>query len=248
LCSTQGSFLVPGACHWTSHSWVTQTENTLQGQKGGGFSITNGLKAVADYGASIGNVVTSTVTLGHVQISAPYCGFGFASDVGTGFGYVALAALTGGAGGAADVAEGAETVEEAEAGAQAADDAAPMGGFTESGSTIHNGATATAIGDDPDTLQNLARSNGAAGHDVIVHGQMVDGEGQFIVDGNVTNPQQIADAVLSNPNYAGGPINLVTCYGGCGPAQELSEILGVPVNAGSGLVDLDPGSGLLREW
>ena len=120
LCSDSGgTFLVPGACDWTSKSWVSQTESTLQGQKGGGFSITNGLKAVADYGAAIGNVVTSTVTLGHVKISPPYCGFAWASDVGTGFGFVALAALTGGAGGAADVAGGAETVEEAEAGAQA---------------------------------------------------------------------------------------------------------------------------------
>jgi hypothetical protein len=36
LCSTQGSFLVSGACHWTSKSWVAQTETTLQSQKGGG--------------------------------------------------------------------------------------------------------------------------------------------------------------------------------------------------------------------
>jgi RHS repeat-associated protein len=136
------------------------------------------------------------------------------------------------------------------AAAEAAEsDAATMGGFTESGSTIHDSPTATAIGDDPDTLQNLARSQGAAGHDVIVHGELVDGEGQFIVDGNITNPQQIADAVLSNSDYVEGtPINLVTCYGGCGPAQELSEILGVPVNASQGLVDLDPETGLLREW
>jgi acyl-CoA synthetase (AMP-forming)/AMP-acid ligase II len=92
LCSTSGgTFLVSGACHWTSRSWVSQTESTLQGQKGGGFSITNGLKAVADYGAGIGNVVTSTVTLGHVQITAPYCGFGWASDTGTIFGTLAIA-------------------------------------------------------------------------------------------------------------------------------------------------------------
>jgi hypothetical protein len=115
LCSTQGTFLVPGACDFTSKSWVAQTEGTLQSQKGGGFSLTNGLKAVDDFGAAVGNVVTSTVTLGHLHISAPYCGFGWASDVGTGFGFVALAALTGGAGGAADVLGGAETVEEAEA-------------------------------------------------------------------------------------------------------------------------------------
>ena len=126
LCSSNGIFLVPGACDYASKSWVSQAESTLKSQEGGGFSITNGLKAVADYGAAIGSVVTSTVTLGHVKISAPYCGFGWASDVGTGFGYVALAALTGGSGGAAEVADGAETVEEAEAGAQAAEEEAPQ--------------------------------------------------------------------------------------------------------------------------
>jgi hypothetical protein len=126
LCSTQGSFLVPGACDWTSKSWVTQTENTLQGQKDGGFSITNGLKAVADYGAAIGNVVTSVATLGHVQITAPYCGFGWASDVGTIFGTLALGVLGGGAGAAGEVADGAETVGEVEAGAQAAEEEAPQ--------------------------------------------------------------------------------------------------------------------------
>jgi hypothetical protein len=120
LCSTSGgTYLVAGACDWTSRSWVSQTENTLQSQKGGGFSLTNGLKAVADYGAGIGNVVTSTVTLGHVQIAAPYCGFGFASDTGTIFGTLALGVLGGGAGAAGEVAEGTATVEEVEAGAQA---------------------------------------------------------------------------------------------------------------------------------
>jgi RHS repeat-associated protein len=131
LCSTQGSYLVPGACDWTSKSWVAQTENTLQGQKGGGFSILNGLRAVADYGAAIGNVVTSTVTLGHVQVTAPYCGFGFASDTGTIFGTLALGVLGGGAGAAGEVAEGTATVEEVEAGAQAADATVDQGASAE---------------------------------------------------------------------------------------------------------------------
>jgi hypothetical protein len=76
---------------------------------------------VADYGAAIGNVVTSTVTLGHVKIAAPYCGFGWASDVGTVFGTLALGVLGGGAGAAGEVADGTATVEEVEAGAQAAE-------------------------------------------------------------------------------------------------------------------------------
>jgi hypothetical protein len=118
-----------------------------------------------------------------------------------------------------------------------------MGGFIESGATISHSPTATAIGDDADTLQNFDRSQGVGGHDVIVHGQ----DGEFIVNGMPTNPQQIADAVSANPDYTGGPVNLVTCGGACGPAQELSEILGVDVHASPGRVDLDPSGGFLRE-
>jgi len=108
---------------------------------------------------------------------------------------------------------------------------------------VSESSTATAIGDDANTLENFARSRGAAGHDVIVHG---DTAGNFRVNGDITHPQQIADAILGNPGYDGGPINLVTCHGACGAAQELQEIMGVPVNALPGLVDLDPATGLLR--
>jgi hypothetical protein len=121
--------------------------------------------------------------------------------------------------------------------------AAPMGGFTESGATINHSVTLTAIGDDADTLQNFARSKGVNGHDVIVHGD----KAEFMIDGVTTHPQQIADAILSNPDYHGGPINLVSCGAACGSAQELSEILGVPVTAYSGRVDIDPTGGFLRE-
>jgi hypothetical protein len=163
LCSSNGIFLVPGACDFGSKSWVSQAESTLQSQEGGGFSITNGLKAVADYGAAIGNVVTSTVTLGHVKISPPYCGFAWASDVGTGFGFVALAALTGGSGGAADVADGAETVEEAEAGAQASD-----AGLFRSGSPIEGTSGPPSI----PTMENV--SSVAARSGVDLSGVSVD--------------------------------------------------------------------------
>ncbi|MCU1492252.1 MAG: hypothetical protein JWO62_16, partial [Acidimicrobiaceae bacterium] len=107
LCSDAGgTFLVPGACHWTSRSWVMQTENTLQGQKGGGFSWTNGLKAVADYGTGIANFAVSTATLGNGHVSAPYCGFGWASDVG--YWYAAGATFVLG-GAEADAANATET-------------------------------------------------------------------------------------------------------------------------------------------
>jgi len=119
LCTIAGEGqLYAGPCATTGAEAIA-AERGIQAQAQGGFSITNGLKAVADYGAAIGNVVTSTVTLGHVHVAAPYCGFGWASDVGNVFGFVALAVLGGGAGGAAEVSAGAETVAEAEAGAQA---------------------------------------------------------------------------------------------------------------------------------
>ncbi|MFF8428281.1 putative T7SS-secreted protein [Streptomyces sp. NPDC016566] len=125
-------------------------------------------------------------------------------------------------------------------------DGKPMDSFLASGATVRHTETATAIGDDANTLQNVLRSKGSAGHDVIVHG---DEMGNFRVDGMITHPQQIADAILENPHYKGGPIQLVTCHGATGAAQELSEILGVEVrNASPHMVDLDPRTGLIREW
>ena len=122
---------------------------------------------------------------------------------------------------------------------------AAMDSFSESGATISHSSTATAIGDDANTMTNFGRSRGAAGHDVIVHG---DEAGNFRVNGDITNPNQIADAIRGNPNSGGGPINLVTCHGACGAAQELQGIMGVPVNASPFRVDLDPWSGFLREF
>ncbi|MFE7131044.1 putative T7SS-secreted protein [Streptomyces sp. NPDC057638] len=122
----------------------------------------------------------------------------------------------------------------------------PMDSFLASGATVRHTETATAIGDDANTLQNLLRSRGAAGHDLIVHG---DTDGNFRVDGMITHPQQIADAVLENPHYKGGPIQMVTCHGGVAAARELSEILGVEVrHASPHMVDIDPDTGLVREW
>ncbi len=74
-------------------------------------------------------------------------------------------------------------------------------------------------------------------------------DGHFRVDGMITHPQQIADALLENPHYTGGPVQLVTCHGGRGAAQELAAILGVDVrNASEHMVDLNPRTGLIREW
>ncbi|MGR6968320.1 hypothetical protein ACU639_01710 [Streptomyces cynarae] len=67
--------------------------------------------------------------------------------------------------------------------------AATGASFTWAGSKVRYSETATAIGDDANTIQNFMRSTGAKGHDVIVHG---DEEGNFRVDGLITHPEQIA--------------------------------------------------------
>lgn len=100
-----------------------------------------------------------------------------------------------------------------------------------SGSEVVHGETFTRIGSDEVTMRvtnNVQRLEGV--HDVVAHGDMVDADGaMFKIDRNFTHANQIADAVSGNPNWHGEPIRLVTCYGGCGPAQELSNILRVNV-------------------
>ena len=56
--------------------------------------------------------------------------------------------------------------------------------------------------------------------------------------------------MLANPSYVpGSPIQLVTCYGACGLADELSQALGgAKVTASPHQVDLAASTGLLREW
>jgi hypothetical protein len=121
-----------------------------------------------------------------------------------------------------------------------------MDSLTASGATVRHSATATAIGDDAATLTNFARSQGAGGrHDVIVHGTA---GGRPIVNGNVTHAQQIADAILENPNYASGcSLTLVMCHGGRETASELSRILNVEVVATTRKAQLDPITGSLMQ-
>jgi hypothetical protein len=106
-----------------------------------------------------------------------------------------------------------------------------LGSYTATGSEIFHGKTVTRIGGDEVSIRvtaNSARVDGV--HDVVVHGTPYDDVGAiFSVDGLPTNANQIADAIKLNPNYKGEPIRLLTCYGGCGPAQEIANILKVPV-------------------
>ncbi len=83
----------PGRCATTGPEAIAAGQYISSHMGGGGFSFTNGLKAVADYGAGIANFATSTATFGQVHVSAPYCGFSWASDVGFGYGVVATSLL-----------------------------------------------------------------------------------------------------------------------------------------------------------
>ena len=64
--------------------------------------------------------------------------------------------------------------------------------------------------------------------------------------GMATHPNQIADAIRSNPAYPQGqPINLVMCHGSRGTAAELAQNLGAEVRATPHRVQLDPHTGAL---
>ena len=113
-----------------------------------------------------------------------------------------------------------------------------MGSFTANGSEVFHSPGLTRVGGDEFSVrvgQNVDQIDGM--HNVVVHGTPYDEAGAvFNVDGQATHANQIADAILANPSYNGEPIRLLTCYGGCGPAQELSDILQVPVRGATGPV------------
>jgi hypothetical protein len=117
--------------------------------------------------------------------------------------------------------------------------------FTATGAEVEHGEGFTRIGADERSVnvaKNVAREPGY--HDVVVHGAMYDeGGAAFHVSptpegaGLPTHANQIADQVLSNPSYRPGqPIRLLTCWGACGPAQELSNLVGAEVKAASQVV------------
>jgi RHS repeat-associated protein len=231
----------PSGCDWLNDVLNTVAVGLMHGP---GADVASVLEGIGD-GATFGLTGLARQAMG-TDCEVQKNGFYFGGLI---FGGVASGVATAGLGGVGDAADAAEATEDVGSdlatASETASGSAPMGDFTESGATISHGPTATAIGDDDNTLVNLARSKGAGGaHDVIVHG---DEEGNFIVNGQITNPNQIATAVLGNPNYSGQAINLVTCYGARGAADELQTILGVSVRSLANKVDLDPLTGVLRD-
>jgi RHS repeat-associated protein len=101
LCQGQHGLLVPGPCHFGNPKWDqwAQDYEEAQARASGGFSITRGFEGLANFGAGIGNAVVSSVTLGHVHISVPFCNAPYASlsyGLGNAFGF-ALSFVGGGA-------------------------------------------------------------------------------------------------------------------------------------------------------
>jgi hypothetical protein len=108
LCTTQATGYYPGPCATTA-AQVQKAAAYFQSHTGGGWSWSNAFKAEADFGVGIVNAAVSTVTLGAVRISSPYCGFGWASDVGGIYFNVSLAILSVGTADGAVVGNAAET-------------------------------------------------------------------------------------------------------------------------------------------
>ncbi len=65
------------------------------------------------------------------------------------------------------------------------------------------------------------------------------------------HPNNVVDAIRSNPNYRGGPVRLISCHSGADArppelplAQSVANELGVPVYAPTDKVGTSPDLGL----
>ncbi|MEU8213748.1 WXG100 family type VII secretion target [Micromonospora sp. NPDC049044] len=123
------------------------------------------------------------------------------------------------------------------------------------GDPVYHRPNSTAIGYDGATMRNFDTVAPIPGHhDVVVHGvpSGLFRPGLLGADGadyptNLTDPQQIADAIRANPHYDGGPVRLVSCHSGTvdpeaglpPAAQRVADALGVPVMAPTDAVGVD---------
>ncbi|MFY4717718.1 WXG100 family type VII secretion target [Streptomyces sp. LaBMicrA B280] len=128
-----------------------------------------------------------------------------------------------------------------------------------SGDPVYFGKSTTTIGYDQRTLNNLQRVARMPGvHDVVVHGTnegvflpgRVNMAGKTLTDFEV-HPNNVVDAIRSNPDYRGGPVRLVSCHSGADAkppelplAQSVANELGVPVYAPTNRVGTSPDLGL----
>jgi hypothetical protein len=129
-------------------------------------------------------------------------------------------------------------------------------GYLPAGDPVYHGPDSTAIGYDSSTMRNFDMVKPQPGfHDVVVHGEP-DGTfcpGLIGEDGddyaaNRTHPNQVVDAIRNNPSYTGGPLRLVSCHSGvvapdagvAPAAQQVADLLGVPVLAPTNAVGVSP--------
>ncbi|MCX4664857.1 putative T7SS-secreted protein [Streptomyces uncialis] len=109
-----------------------------------------------------------------------------------------------------------------------------------SGAPVTHGPTGTLVGDDGSSMRNFRNVQNAGEHDVVAHGTP---DGFLGLPGGNVNGGQLADAVMNNPHYNGGPLRLMVCHSGAdgsGIAQQLANELGVTVRAPTDMVGTNP--------
>lgn len=130
-------------------------------------------------------------------------------------------------------------------------------------SPVYHQERSTTIGYDSNTVIVASVIKPEDGfHDVVVHGNnkgyfqpgAVNAAGKDFSVGEV-HPNHIADAIVGNPDYSGGPIRLISCHTGTvavgsseiPAAQAVADRLGVPVKAPTDEVGAYPQLGPSQE-
>ncbi len=163
--------------------------------------------------------------------------------LGAALSFAAMVPLVGNAAGAAKLARKARKQADVAFDTMSAGKAAKKpDNYLENWGEVFYRKQSTQIGTDTTTV-NVAKNvmPHKSLHDVIIHGKPYDKKGAMfhINDETPLHAQQIADAIKSNPNYkTGQSIRLITCYGGCGPAQELANIMNTRVIGATSVVNV----------
>jgi hypothetical protein len=186
----------PGACATTAAESLAAGAYIQSHSGGGGWSLSNATKAVADYGAGVSDFVVSTATLGQVHVSDPYCGFGWAYGVGYGYGAVGTAALgLGEADGATLEGEVANiSADDAATNSVATTQSTPMSQLDRVGSGLKNDvyhrATSWVVDEPTAVPETITGGDGNVYTSYTLDGEVngVGGQFNWIVDANGDSP------------------------------------------------------------